>query len=444
MQKNGRSMAKILKAIVSIAGCLLIFVATGTSTAATKQSVAQSKQDVKAAGELLDSWHGEGQLLDQAQQKLTDALKLDPQNYFALKELARFQIMAGYINSRNVRNGRYLYTVGNYSPGTLDAAEALARESIRINPSFAEGYVYLGYIQLEQTKLGEAAKSLTQAEVLGTEDPWLQLNWASLNNARGEFSAAAERWQRVLKSGTSNKKALSSAYGFLIESYKQTGDTNKVVALYKEQIKLRPTNAWLRGEYADYLSATLGRNDEAIEQANAALRVMDYGVGRRILAFAIYRKWADMVAQGAGTGAEKYFQTALAIDPQLDQVMAYGGSEPTGAPLAKALSTKKGVSIDSRAEDGSTALLLATNLNRVKLVQVLLDLNANPNLADRNGWTPLLSAADEGNAEIVSMLLAKGADIRAKKGGWDAAAFAERKGNSELAAVLKKRAEDTK
>ncbi|MEM4987538.1 ankyrin repeat domain-containing protein [Collimonas sp. H4R21] len=437
-------MAKILKAVVSIAACLLIFVAPGISTAATKESVAQSKQDVKAAGKLLDSWHGEGQLLEQAQQKLAEAIKLDPQNYFAFKELARLQVMAGYINGRNVRNGIYLYMVGNYSPGTLDAAEALVRESIRINPGFAEGYVYLGYIQMEQTKLDDAAKSLTQAEALGTDDPWLQLNWASLNNARGEFSTATARWQRVLKSGTSNKKALSSAYGFLIDSYKQTGDTDKVLALYKERIKLRPTNAWLLGDYAEYLGATLGRNDEAIEQANAALKIMDYGVGRRILAYALYRKWADMVAQDAGNDAEKYFQSALAIDPRLEQIMAYGGSEPAGAPLAKALSTRKGVSIDSRGEDGSTALLLATNLNRVKLVQALLDLNANPNVLDRNGWTPLLSAADEGNAEIVSMLLAKGADVRAKKGGWDAAAFAERKGNSELAALLKKRAEDTK
>ncbi len=444
MQKNGGSMAKILKATVSIAGCLLIFIVTGISTAATKESVAQSKQDVKAAGELLNSWHGEGQLLEQAQQKLAEALKLDPQSYFAFKELARLQIMAGYINSRNVKNGTYFYTIGNYAPGTLDTAETLARESIRINPSFAEGYVYLGYIQLEQTKLDDAAKSLAQAEILGTDDPWLQLNWASLNNARGEFSAATERWQRVLKSGTSNKKALSSAYGFLIESYKQSGDTSKVVALYKEQIKLRPTNAWLRGEYADYLSATLGRNDEAIEQANAALKVMDYGMGRRILAFAIYRKWADMVAQGAGTGAEKYFQTALAIEPQLDQVMAYGASEAMGEQLAKALSSKKGVSVDARAEDGSTALLISTNRGQTKMVKVLLDLNANPNLSDRNGWTPLLSAADDGNAEAVRMLLAKGADIKAKKGGADSATLAERKDHPELAALLRKQTGNTK
>jgi ankyrin repeat protein len=192
------------------------------------------------------------------------------------------------------------------------------------------------------------------------------------------------------------------------------------------------------------LTSTLDRNDEAIAQASAALKIMNYRFAQKALAWALYRKWAGMVTQGKEAGAEEYFQAALTIDPKLDQVMAYGGSEPAGANLAKALSTKKGVSIDSRAEDGSTALLLATNLNRVKLVQALLDLNANPNLPDRNGWTPLLSAADEGNAEIVSMLLAKGADIRAKKGGWDAAAFAERKGNSELAALLKKRADETK
>ena len=94
-----------------------------------------------------------------------------------------------------------------------------------------------------------------------------------------------------------------------------------------------------------------------------------------------------------------------------------------------------------RVEDGSTALLIATNRNRVDVVRVLLDLNANPNVQDRSGWTPLLSAADEGNAEIVNMLLAKGADLKATLQGVDAAAFAERKGNRDLAAMLRKRAE---
>ncbi|MEO6919499.1 MAG: ankyrin repeat domain-containing protein [Collimonas sp.] len=439
MQKNNTSVGSIINVAKIALGGLVILIAAGTASGTTETPQKQSSKQLHEASELLDSWHGEPQILEQAQKKLTQVLETDPQNYLALKEMARCLVMAGYINSRGVTYGTNFYQVGNYVPDTLNLAEAAVRESIKINPRFAEGYVYLGYIQFERTDLAGAEKSLTHAEQLGSDDPWLQLNWGSLNEARGEYSAAATRWQRVLKSGTTNPKALSAAYGFLIESYQRNGDQEKAVALYKDQIKRNPTNAWLHGNFAEYLTSTLGRNDEAIVQAREALKIMNYGMARRTLASALYRKWADMVVKGNDASAEKYFQEALEINPRLDQVMAYSASLPAGEHLAKALSTRKGVSIDSRAEDGSTALLIATNRGRTQLVQALLELNANPNLTDKNGWTPLLSAADEGNSDIVNMLLAKGADVTATMNGANAASLAEKKGNAELAALLRKR-----
>ena len=195
----------------------------------------------------------------------------------------------------------------------------------------------------------------------------------------------------------------------------------------------------MRGNFAEYLTNTLGRNDEAIAQARLALKIMDYGIGERTLAKALYRKWADMAVQGNAKDGEVYYQEAFAIFPSLSEVMAYGASEPAGEHLAEALVSEKGVSIDAPAEDGSTALLIATNQSRVNQVRVLLELHANPNARDNNGWTPLLSAVDEGNTEIVNMLLAKGADahMRAPWNGGDAVFFAERNGNMKLAAKLK-------
>lgn len=396
--------------------------------------------EVKAARQLLDSWSGQPELLEQAREILTRVLQANPKNYLALRELARYQIKAGYINGRYVQYKTNVYTVGNFEPGTLEKAEATIRNAIRINPRFAEGYELLGHIQLQQTRLDEAEKSLAQAEALGPDDPWIQLNWATLDLAKGEHDAAEKRWQSVLQNKTADTHAKSSAYGFLIDSYIRAGKHDKAITLYKDQIRLNPDNAWLRGNFAGYLSETLGRNDEAITQARAALRIMDYGMGHRILAMALYRKWADLVAQSNVAGAEKYFQEAWENYPQLNEVMAYGASAPGGEHLAKALIEKKGVSVDASAEDGSTALLIATNWNRAKVVRLLLDLHANPNIAANSGWTPLLSAADEGNTEIVKMLLANGADIRATLQGADAATLAERRGNSALAALLRKRA----
>jgi ankyrin repeat protein len=75
---------------------------------------------------------------------------------------------------------------------------------------------------------------------------------------------------------------------------------------------------------------------------------------------------------------------------------------------------------------------------------MLLDLNANPNISDQSGWTPLLSAADLGNAEVVNILLANGADIQAKLQGLDSAALAARSGNPSLAYFLRQRAANQK
>lgn len=55
-----------------------------------------------------------------------------------------------------------------------------------------------------------------------------------------------------------------------------------------------------------------------------------------------------------------------------------------------------------------TPLLLASKLDSVDMVACLLDKNADPNLGDQEGNTPLYYAALNGNIEIVNMLLKRG------------------------------------
>jgi ankyrin repeat protein len=183
----------------------------------------------------------------------------------------------------------------------------------------------------------------------------------------------------------------------------------------------------------------LGRYDDAIRHIRAALAIMNYPVGRQLLGKASYRKWAELQAQGRDAEAEQYFQQGQAASPSLNDVMVYDASTPKGEQLARAL-VKKGVSINARSADGSTALLLAVNRNFPDAVRFLVAMGADPNITDRRGWTPLLSAADEGQREVVELLLAKGADTKATRENLDAAALAERNGYPEIAAILRKRA----
>ena len=59
---------------------------------------------------------------------------------------------------------------------------------------------------------------------------------------------------------------------------------------------------------------------------------------------------------------------------------------------------------------GQCALWWLAMHGDASLVQKLIDLGSNVNLADRDGWTPLSVAAFYGHADVVKKLLAAGAD----------------------------------
>src|SRR5215813_5251733 len=74
---------------------------------------------------------------------------------------------------------------------------------------------------------------------------------------------------------------------------------------------------------------------------------------------------------------------------------------------------KAGTGIDAKGRDGKTALIAATEMARIPMIQFLLDKGADVNAKDGKFKATALSfAADKRNATIVKMLLDKGADPR--------------------------------
>jgi serine/threonine-protein phosphatase 6 regulatory ankyrin repeat subunit B len=73
----------------------------------------------------------------------------------------------------------------------------------------------------------------------------------------------------------------------------------------------------------------------------------------------------------------------------------------------------EGAFIDWQNSVGTTALLLATSTEepQVEVIQVLLDRQANIEIGNLNGRTPLISAAGYGDTEIVDLLLRYDADV---------------------------------
>jgi ankyrin repeat protein len=97
--------------------------------------------------------------------------------------------------------------------------------------------------------------------------------------------------------------------------------------------------------------------------------------------------------------------------------------------------------VRSFSHDGYTALHLAAFFGRVAAVRALLRGGASVNVESRNGMCvqPLGSAAAGNHTQVCRLLLDAGADVHARQaGGFTALMSAEQNGNAELAELLRR------
>lgn len=92
------------------------------------------------------------------------------------------------------------------------------------------------------------------------------------------------------------------------------------------------------------------------------------------------------------------------------------------------------VNTQRRNRFGDTALMLASLHGHVETARLMLERKVDPNIA---GWAPLHYAAFENRHEIVSLLIAAGAEINARApNGWTALMLAAQRGHSETVRLL--------
>jgi hypothetical protein len=80
-------------------------------------------------------------------------------------------------------------------------------------------------------------------------------------------------------------------------------------------------------------------------------------------------------------------------------------------------------------------VISATVMRDRAAVKELLDDGKNPNARQSDGLTPLMVAASNGDLEIATMLLAKGADPNLRSGGRSALSIAKSRGSAGAATV---------
>ncbi len=74
----------------------------------------------------------------------------------------------------------------------------------------------------------------------------------------------------------------------------------------------------------------------------------------------------------------------------------------------------QGISVNVADRDGETALMEAADRGNLQAVRNLISAGANVNSRDEDGETALMIAADDGHTAIVQALIAAGADVNAR------------------------------
>jgi ankyrin repeat protein len=100
-------------------------------------------------------------------------------------------------------------------------------------------------------------------------------------------------------------------------------------------------------------------------------------------------------------------------------------------------SLDQGVDVNSRTEEGATALIVAADYGSLASANYLLRRGADPNVQDRTGSTALIKSVSSGNKKLLRLLIDNGADVNlATKEGSTALMLASDLGLSAIAKLL--------
>lgn len=128
------------------------------------------------------------------------------------------------------------------------------------------------------------------------------------------------------------------------------------------------------------------------------------------------------IFEAAATGKINQIIRLLARDPELVSAYSQDGFQPLGLAsffghydVAEYL-LKAGALPNSPAHNGlkATPLHSAAAGRHERIVNLLIQYGADPNVREQNGFTPLHAAAQNGDVEIIRALLLGGADLTLK------------------------------
>ncbi|MGE3164007.1 MAG: ankyrin repeat domain-containing protein [Planctomycetota bacterium] len=174
----------------------------------------------------------------------------------------------------------------------------------------------------------------------------------------------------------------------------------------------------------DYINENDAVGLRALIQRQPVAAAARSPVGLSPVMFALYHRKPDLARVIVDTGYETdpFEAAALGDARRFEELL---DPEPT--------------LVDARSVDGFTPLHLACFFDRIQVVRLLLERDADPNVAAENlsEVHPIHSAVAARSVEIVKLLLEHGADPNARQhGGWTPLHAAAMHGHQELARLL--------
>ena len=150
------------------------------------------------------------------------------------------------------------------------------------------------------------------------------------------------------------------------------------------------------------------------------------------------------IFEAAATGKINYVIRLLARDPELVNAYAEDGFQPLGLACffghydtAEYLA-RAGASLNSPSRNNLKAAPVhsAAAGGHSKIVRMLLDLGADPNVREQGGFTPLHAAAQNGDMDTIRTLLLGGADLTLKDNNGKLALDLAMEAGHEMASAL--------
>ena len=150
------------------------------------------------------------------------------------------------------------------------------------------------------------------------------------------------------------------------------------------------------------------------------------------------------IFEAAATGKINYVIRLLARDPELVNASAEDGFQPLGLACffghydtAEYLA-RAGASLNSPSRNNLKAAPVhsAAAGGHSKIVRMLLDLGADPNVREQGGFTPLHAAAQNGDMDTIRTLLLGGADLTLKDNNGKLALDLAMEAGHEMASAL--------